>query len=44
MNYIKSISKKKINIEIGTSNEKFPEDTPQGRFLNRSIRIKIIGK
>ncbi len=44
MNYIKSISKKKISIEIGTSNEKFPEDTPQGRFLNRSIRVKIIGK
>lgn len=44
MNFIKSINKKKINIEIGTSNEKFPEDTPQGRFLNRSIRIKILKK
>lgn len=44
MNYIKSISKKKINIDVGTSNEKFPEDTPQGRFLNRSIRIKVIKK
>lgn len=43
-NFIKSISKKKINIESGTSNEKFPEDTPQGRFLNRSIRIKVIQK
>lgn len=42
MNYIKSLTKKKINIEIGTSNEKFPEDTPQGRFLNRSIRIRVI--
>ncbi len=44
MNYIKSIAKKQIFIEIGTSNEKFPEDTPQGRFLNRSIRIKVIKK
>lgn len=44
MNFIKSISKKIINIEVGTSNDKFPEDTPQGRFLNRSIRIKVSKK
>jgi outer membrane protein OmpA-like peptidoglycan-associated protein len=41
MNFIKSISGNKLNIIIGTNNDKFPEDTPQGRFLNRSIRIKV---
>jgi outer membrane protein OmpA-like peptidoglycan-associated protein len=40
-NYIQSISKDKFIIEIGTNYEKFPEATPQGRFLNRSIRIKV---
>lgn len=44
MNFIKSITKKQINIEVGTSSEKFSELTPQGRFLNRSIRIKVIKK
>ncbi len=41
MNYINSISKGKFTIEIGTSQEKFNESTPQGRFLNRSIRIRV---
>lgn len=40
-NFIQSISKDKFRIEIGTNTDKFPEDTPQGRFLNRSIRIKV---
>jgi outer membrane protein OmpA-like peptidoglycan-associated protein len=40
-NFIQSISKDKFIIEIGTNYEKFPEATPQGRFLNRSIRIKV---
>ncbi len=44
MNFIKSIAQKQINIEVGTSNEKFTEITPQGRFLNRSIRIRVIKK
>lgn len=44
MNFIKSIANKQINIEVGTGKEKFPENTPQGRFLNRSITIKIISK
>lgn len=40
-NFIQTISKDKFIIEIGTNFEKFPEATPQGRFLNRSIRIKV---
>ncbi len=41
MNYINSISKNKFTIEVGTSQDKFNESTPQGRFLNRSIRIRV---
>lgn len=40
-NYIQSIVGNKLKIEIGTNNDKFPENTPQGRFLNRSIKIKV---
>ncbi len=41
-NFLESINQKNIKIETGRSLEKFPEETPQGRFLNRSIRIKLI--
>lgn len=41
MNFIQSIAPDKFKIEIGVNMDKFPEDTPQGRFLNRSIRIKV---
>lgn len=42
MNYIKSLTGKNINIENDNNlDDKFDESTPQGRFLNRSIRIKL---
>lgn len=40
--FLESINTKNIKIETGRSEEKFPEQTPQGRFLNRSIRIKLL--
>lgn len=39
--FINNVAGTKFNIETGINTEKFPEDTPQGRFLNRSIRIKV---
>lgn len=39
--FIKEISGDKFVIETGVNNDKFPEDTPQGRFLNRSIKIIV---
>jgi len=40
-NYIKEIAGLRLNIQTGITTEKFDETTPQGRFLNRSIRVKI---
>jgi outer membrane protein OmpA-like peptidoglycan-associated protein len=37
-------SGKNFEITTGRTKEKFPEDSPQGRFLNRSIRIKVEAK
>lgn len=39
--FIKSVSGNKFKIETGINTNKYPEDTPQGRFLNRSIRIIV---
>ena len=39
--YIQSISGNKFKYETGKSSDKFDEITPQGRFLNRSIKIKV---
>lgn len=39
--FIKTIAKNKVKIEIIKKINKFPEITPFGRFLNRSIRIKV---
>lgn len=39
--FIKSASNKKFNYETGTNPEKIDNGTPQGRFLNRSIRIRV---
>jgi len=39
--YIESITTKQYYFDIKTNTSKFDESTPQGRFLNRSIRIKI---
>jgi len=42
MNFIKNLKGKNINIENDNNlDDKFDETTPQGRFLNRSIRIKL---
>lgn len=40
-NYILSISNKFFNIITITNEEKFPEQTAQGRFLNRSVIVRI---
>jgi outer membrane protein OmpA-like peptidoglycan-associated protein len=39
--YIRSVSGRKFIIRTEINTDKFPEDTPQGRFLNRSIRIRV---
>ncbi len=39
--YIESITTKQYYFDIKTNTSKFDESTPQGRFLNRSIRIRI---
>ncbi|MFN3196739.1 MAG: OmpA family protein [Chlorobiota bacterium] len=39
--YIESITTKQYEFDIKTNTSKFDETTPQGRFLNRSIRIRI---
>lgn len=39
--YIKMLKGRKIKIETTTTNEKFDESEPQGRFLNRSIRLRL---
>lgn len=39
--FIKSIANNKFKIELMKKINKFPESTPFGRFLNRSIRIKV---
>lgn len=42
INFIKSLTGKNLNIENDNNlDDKFDESTPQGRFLNRSIRIKL---
>ncbi|MFW6276906.1 MAG: OmpA family protein, partial [Bacteroidota bacterium] len=38
--YIEQIAGNKFTIKTDINIEKFPEATPQGRFLNRSIRIR----
>ncbi len=39
--YIRSVSGDKFNYETAGTDDKFGEQTPQGRFLNRSIRIRV---
>jgi len=39
--FLKSLPNLKQKISTSTTNKKFDEATPQGRFLNRSIRIKV---
>ncbi|MBI3260534.1 MAG: OmpA family protein [Ignavibacteriae bacterium] len=40
--FIHSLSGNKFNITTATQTEKFPENTPEGRFLNRSMRIRLV--
>jgi outer membrane protein OmpA-like peptidoglycan-associated protein len=39
--YIRSVSGDRFVFSVDTTTEKFSDDTPQGRFLNRSIRITV---
>ena len=39
--YILEVAGDKFNIETGVNIDKFSETTPQGRFLNRSIKIIV---
>ena len=40
-NFIKNHAGTRINIQTTTNIDKFSDDTPQGRFLNRSIKIRV---
>lgn len=40
-NFIKNHAGSRINIQTTTNIDKFSDDTPQGRFLNRSIKIRV---
>lgn len=40
--YINQVSNKKFNIVTKTMLDKFDDTTPQGRYLNRSIKIRLI--
>lgn len=40
-NYIKLVSGSKFNFEWVTDSGKFAEETPEGRFLNRNIKVKV---
>ncbi|MBX3043332.1 MAG: OmpA family protein [Candidatus Kapabacteria bacterium] len=40
-NFIKGIAGSRINIETTTNLDKFSDATSQGRFLNRSIKIRV---
>lgn len=39
--FIESLNKKNLEIKTARAEKKFTNDTPQGRFLNRSIIIKL---
>ena len=41
-NYIRSIVGSRLKLEASGTSEPFSDDTPQGRFLNRSIRVTAI--
>jgi len=40
--YINSIARDKFKIVLKTNVDKFSDGTPQGRFLNRSIKIRLL--
>lgn len=39
--FLKGISGSKFTFATSTGTQKFSEDTPEGRFLNRSIRVRV---
>ncbi len=39
--FIRSISGNKFKLETSTTSKQFDDSTPQGRFLNRSIRLAV---
>lgn len=39
--FIRSIATDKFTIKTAVSTEKFAEDTPEGRFLNRNLQIRV---
>jgi outer membrane protein OmpA-like peptidoglycan-associated protein len=39
--FIKNLVGSRVNIETTTNLDKFSDKTPQGRFLNRSIKIRV---
>ncbi|HRE57793.1 MAG TPA: OmpA family protein [Candidatus Kapabacteria bacterium] len=39
--FIRTISGDKFTIITAVSTNKYPEDTPEGRFLNRNLQIKV---
>jgi outer membrane protein OmpA-like peptidoglycan-associated protein len=39
--FIKNLTDGRIKIQTTTNVDKFSDDTPQGRFLNRSIKIRV---
>lgn len=39
--FIRTISGDKFTIKTAISTDKYPEDVPEGRFLNRNLQIKV---
>jgi outer membrane protein OmpA-like peptidoglycan-associated protein len=39
--FVQSIAGSKVTTVSGATTDKFSDDTPQGRFLNRSIRVRV---
>lgn len=39
--FVQTLSGNTLTVTIASTNEHFSDDTPQGRFLNRSIRISV---
>lgn len=40
--FMRSVSDKKLSFETGTLASRFSDATPQGRFLNRNIHVRVV--
>lgn len=40
--FMRSVANKNLNFKTSTRTDKYSDDTPQGRFLNRSIHVRIL--